>query len=482
VSVEIQRQVELHFGDVQNKTAYLAFLKQMETLCHDVKRELGADVVRTVYSRKDKQENGEALKAYAKIAKALTAKRIDDPAAPIFEVDDIIGLTVVVLYPDQIELVRARLLEHPGIYVDIMKDEPVVKNGYHAHHIVVRSGDAVHADRRCEVQIKTMMHDAWAAKMHDLNYKPHGYTDRRLATMMGVFGDALQSIEKQSVLLRTLIHERWNAEVRRRLGAQRALFSRLEWIRDAFSPEANAIYQTVRAAANLTTSTPPDWHDIAARVVAHRQSLRERAWLALFLADGSRRPVHAAAALQRVNEFLVIAGEQISRGEVDGQEIWPLPLALSACGDLDGAIAISDYILMHITQLPSEDRDLVHFNLANFLVEQAVFEPVDPDTSSLRSRVEGALAECKYIENEDPSAFHDLRGMLEVALSPDAAVVRDAIKLIERGLNEAKPEYKEIATIYFELHSRLAWRRLLELEAKTADAPPPPNLPKLPPS
>ena len=67
--------------------------------------------------------------------------------------------------------------------------------------------------------------------------------------------------------------------------------------------------------------------------------------------------------------------------------------------------------------------------------------------------------------------------MLEVALSSDVAVVRKALDQIQLGLTTAAPEDHEIAHIYFELHSRLAWRRLLELEAETAADPLPPALP-----
>jgi hypothetical protein len=309
---------------------------------------------------------------------------------------DIIGLTVVVYYPDQIEIVVREVRAHQGLFLGVEKDAPVTRNGYHAHHIVVQSNDPAHADLRCEVQVKTMMHDARAAKMHDLNYKPQGYTDKRLSAMMGVFGDALQSIEKQSELLRNLIHERWNAEVGRRRAARRTLFSQLPVIRSrkAFSDEANKIYRDIQ----------------------------------------------------------------------------------SACGSLEGAISTSNYILAHIA-LPAEDRAMVQFNLANFLVEEAAFDPMLPDTAARRARIEALMRDCAHIEVEDPSAFHDLRGMLELAPSADAAAVRRAVDQIRLGLDTAIAEDQDIALMYFELHSRLAWRRLLELEAETVAEPLPPALP-----
>ncbi|HEY2133533.1 MAG TPA: hypothetical protein VGH36_11230, partial [Acetobacteraceae bacterium] len=211
-------------------------------------------------------------------------------------------------------------------------------------------------------------------------------------------------------------------------------------------------------------------------VVHGRRSSREGAWLALCLAAVADRPNHFAMAVQRVNQVLGEANALLASSELDGQEIWCLPLALSACGSLDGAIASSEYILDHVT-LSAEDRTMVQFNLANFLVEEAVFDPLLPDAAGRRARIQRLMADCAHIEAEDPSAFHDLRGMLEVALSSDPAVVRRAIDQIRLGLEEAPAADQEIARIYFELHSRLAWRRLLELEGETAADPLPPALP-----
>jgi ppGpp synthetase/RelA/SpoT-type nucleotidyltranferase len=478
MSVSIQRDVERFFANTANVAAYHTLLNDMLAFCEGLKRRLGPTVVRTIYSRKDKQD-GEALKAFPKIAKALAAKRASDPSAPVSVVEDIIGLTVVTYYPDQIETLVQEVQAHEGLSVTVEKDKPVTQNGYHAHHIVVQSNDPVHADLRCEVQVKTMMHDSWAAKMHDLNYKPQGYTDKRLSTIMGVFGDALQSIEKQSELLRNLIHERWNAEVGRRRGARRALFSQLPVIRSrkAFSGEANRIYQVMHDTSRLNVTTEPKWRELAASIVGHgRKFAREGAWLALCLAAVADRPEHLAVVIQRVNRVLADANNLLKTGEVDGQEIWCLPLALSACGALDGAIEASDYILTHVT-LPAEDRTMVQFNLANFLVEEAIFDPLLPGAAERRARIEALMTDCAHIEAGDPSAFCDLRGMLEVALSSDVAVVRKALDQIQLGLTTAAPEDHEIAHIYFELHSRLAWRRLLELEAETAADPLPPALP-----
>ena len=217
MSVELQSEVETWFARAQGSQMLRDFLADVRTPCEAIEEALGPAVVRAVYSRGDKQENGEILKSFPKIAIALAKQRRSRPDASILTVEDIIGLTIVVYYPDEAALVLERLRAHAGLHVvNPSTDAPKITNGYYAHHVVMRSNDPRHYNAHCEVQIKTMMHDAWAAKMHDLVYKPQGHTDKRLSTMMNVFGEALQSIETQSELLRNLIHERWNAEVKRR--------------------------------------------------------------------------------------------------------------------------------------------------------------------------------------------------------------------------------------------------------------------------
>ncbi|HVY16117.1 MAG TPA: RelA/SpoT domain-containing protein [Rhodopila sp.] len=487
MSVAASQEVDAFFANDGNRAAYLRLLDRVERLCGDIKHDVGEEIVRAIYSRKDKQ-NGNAFKTPAKIAKALTERRRSDPRTAIASIEDIIGLTLVVYYPDQIDMVRDRIVHHVEhdrrLRVDRQKS--VIRNGYHGYHIVLQSNDPGDADLKCEVQIKTMMHDAWSAKMHDLNYKPHGHTDLRLSAMMSVFGDALESIERQSVLLRTLIHERWNAEVGRRRAVRHTLFEQLQSIRKGFSEEADGIYRALYAATLATPPAGPPWSSVTPRVVEHaRQSAREGAWLALCLADVSNDPEHAALAARRVARFL---GEMRTDGTIgeaaegltdtsDSRDVWLMALGLSACGNLNAAIEVSDYILLHLNRLPDEDLAMVRFNLANFLVEQAIFEPAGADGTALRQRVEDLLAACSHIEREDPSAFHDLRGMLEVAVATEAGSVREAIMLIERGLSEANEVDRDIARLYYELHIRLAWRRLLELEAEVATQPPPSRLP-----
>lgn len=57
----------------------------------------------------------------------------------------------------------------------------------------------------CEIQIKTLLHDAWGAKTHDLTYKPSGKIGAELLTSFELLGNNLANLDQQSDALRQSI-------------------------------------------------------------------------------------------------------------------------------------------------------------------------------------------------------------------------------------------------------------------------------------
>src|SRR5262249_42078249 len=129
--------------------------------------------------------------------------------------------------------------------------------GYWATHIVCSSRFG--AERlNCEIQVKTILHDAWSAKMHDLTYKPIGVLDPKLNQLMASVATTIESLEKQSVLIRDMIKANWNVEEKTRRAARHEVFTTLlaygeEFWRDA-GTELNELREEIEAAtAELAT-------------------------------------------------------------------------------------------------------------------------------------------------------------------------------------------------------------------------------------
>src|SRR5438132_267856 len=100
---------------------YLEFLKDIKNVAERMRRNLGKDFIRDVYSRITKQPS--EFKSAPKIAKALEIRRRENPSDPPYSIDDIIGLTIIVYYPDQVEAVAAWLRKNHGLKADLVKDK-----------------------------------------------------------------------------------------------------------------------------------------------------------------------------------------------------------------------------------------------------------------------------------------------------------------------------------------------------------------------
>lgn len=158
------------------KRPYAALLDRVAASCNAARNRLGPNVVSRVYGRGDKQ-GGDLFKSPSKIASKLARKRCGGVPCMPREITDIVGLTVVVQYPDQVRKLIAEVtadLDPHGIRAG--KIGKVEKPGYFATHADLVSSNAVHGGLACQLQVKTMLHDAWSAKMRDLTLLPSSRT------------------------------------------------------------------------------------------------------------------------------------------------------------------------------------------------------------------------------------------------------------------------------------------------------------------
>lgn len=184
----------------------------------------GLPVHRSIYSRSQRQ-GGEEFKEAWKIAQRVDAERARAGRSGFFikDVWDIVALTVVYNYDSECELAAAYAKANGGHIFEIIHHEQRTANGYYAHHLVANCKKAACFGRLCEIQLKTVLHDAWANKTHDLTYKPLDQLDPRIQQQMQLIGGILQGVEKQSEILRSLIEEQWEEDSERRSAARRAL-------------------------------------------------------------------------------------------------------------------------------------------------------------------------------------------------------------------------------------------------------------------
>lgn len=450
------------------KRWYRNMLREVKNACEDAKAGLGKNVVSTIYSREDKQ-NGEVLKSAASIAGKVERIRSRGEKCDIKDIYDIIGITIVVQYSDQIPDVIEHLekkLTARNIY--FINKKEMRTDGYFATHLNLKSEDLNFPGFCCEIQIKTMLHDALANKMHDLNYKPDGELDQRLDFLMKTLATSLEAIEMQSQIIRDLISESKFFEDEWREASHARMF------RDFPQFEYDGETQICREFLEKNKEFIEKWEshlDVYKEALFNASALADNniraGWILLtFIGVTSRNFDARRYAATRIQDWINYAINKYSEGnELDYAEVWLAPLALMALAHPDEAISCSKNIITKFSDMPPMDMMITKFNLANFLVQREYFQNPKKSESDIRKEeINSLINECEELEKLDRSAFEDLRGMLLVCFAECAEEVSEGIELINHGKNNATDKDKELAEIFHALHSRLAWRRLLHLE------------------
>jgi ppGpp synthetase/RelA/SpoT-type nucleotidyltranferase len=226
----------------RNRSKFQDTLRAVRQLLEDLRH---ADpALRSIYKIYGRGEatGGDELKSARKIRLKFNEYNIGCglTQASLFDTPDVIGLTVVVPYPSGISLVAAALdaavdagdLEaldfgrgDADTGIATRHGRALGSKGYLACHYNVRMPGAGDHRPVCEVQIKTLLHDAWGAKTHDLTYKPSGRIGEELLVSFDLLGANLANLDRQSDALRVSIVRAAEVRERKRRVVQIALLS-----------------------------------------------------------------------------------------------------------------------------------------------------------------------------------------------------------------------------------------------------------------
>ncbi len=132
----------------------------------------------------------------------------------LLEIHDAIGIRVVTRFVDDIARIAARIRALPGVSVVQEKDYVRVAkpNGYRSYHMIVTVA-SMYRDVLgrspglwfCEIQLRTIAMDTWAALEHELNYKQDDAGGRLIAAELKRVADELAACDLSMQTLRTLI-------------------------------------------------------------------------------------------------------------------------------------------------------------------------------------------------------------------------------------------------------------------------------------
>lgn len=239
VKIEVPAEPKVVQEFIQkNQTRYIEMYNRVKKA---IARDTAHLPIYSIYGR-DHRQAGSILKEPRKIRLKFNAyhtKKANHHGS-LWETPDIVGFTVVVAYPSEISLVCKVIddLIESGTYdasesvsapdvtgsesarkmIETKHGRALISNGYFACHYNIRER-GVNKDRSpiCEIQIKTILHDAWGAKTHDLTYKAAGQIDRSLIDSFELLGDSLAKLDQQSDLVRKSINKQLSTRLRKKM-------------------------------------------------------------------------------------------------------------------------------------------------------------------------------------------------------------------------------------------------------------------------
>jgi hypothetical protein len=187
----------------------------------------------TIWCKIKNIRDGEGLDSEGKQRVANTSFNVGD-------LWDIVGITIVCIFPSDIDNIKSFIAskikngdykeQKDRIHGDLKKF-----HGYQATHYVLGKPDT---NIWCEVQIKTMLSDAWSWKTHDVTYKQQGELDEAFRRQMHIIGQQLHALDEQSEIVRNVISQDWQDDKRHRYAA---CLMHANWLRENVKNNTNAI-------------------------------------------------------------------------------------------------------------------------------------------------------------------------------------------------------------------------------------------------
>ena len=452
----------------ENSNNYLSLLNEVKLFIKSLRNEQGGENIYRIYSRKDNKSETDEFKSIEKIVEKLIKWRsVYNPESQPKDLHDVIGITIVVYYISDIEpifrLIKSNCSKYNFKiipYLDGEEKKLYVDFGYYAQHLVISSLNLPYIGLKCEIQIKTLLHDAWHAKTHDLIYKPPGELGEDLVRLMHSFGESIQALEVQSEVIRTLITQHWTQEEELRHSARMHV---IDWLKTKsfsnqfISDEYKSILNEINSKKDhIRSCSIAD--NLLKYLIEKLEGLRnsedglDAAWLLMVCLASIRRDNHLNAMTR---EYLA---KFLKKQSDARQNCWHASFAYHMIGERRNAInEIKNFLQKYEGE---EDVTVIKFNLLYYLIEEASYTP--HHYYDLKSQCDKLIKELE-LENQSslPSAsVKDTLGYYYIIFGEAREEILKGIRMCQAAYNE-KLENHEPDERYSELHERIGWRRLL---------------------
>lgn len=453
----------------ENSSKYLTLLREVRTFLSELRSDVASDRIYRLYSRKDNRDESEEFKSIEKIAAKLANWRQKYGAdRQVRDIHDIIGVSVVVFYDSDISdvflLLKEKCEEYNLSLFTYLSGEETIRYkeyGYHAQHVVLTSLSPSLMGLKCEVQIKTLLHDAWQNKTHDLTYKPPGELGEEHVAIMESFGESIQAIEIQSEMIRTLVTQAWKDDDDLRHAARVAIIDWLEG-KEFDDPETIVTYNKILALIQsernkIKTCSIVD--DLVRSIVNQIRALRSReggleaAW-PLMVYVASIRPDNHLNHMAK--EYL---RDWLKKEENEALAALYKSFSYYTIGERGEAIKEIDDFL-RISNVNDRDHRKLKFNLLYYLIEEASYSA--HSAVELKKRCDRLISDLKLSESTDlpGPAVKDTLGYYGIVFGSTKEELEKGIRLCQAAY-VLKTGAQGQGERFMVLHEQIGWRRYL---------------------
>lgn len=444
--------------------------------------------IQSVFTRA-KAASNLPIKSDKKIAIKLYKWRNDPRDGKVYhpsDIHDIAAASVICYYPSDlqklIEYIQSETATKDFSFGPADYKNPNETGGYSAYHVIVE-GRGRYSELKCELQLKTVLTQAWGIKTHDLTYKPAGFIDRRLAIHMEKLSQTINLVDEQSELLKQLITEAWVLDVRRRKAARMAMIMEVKSDPCELTDSILAFYhahETELASFELNEELVNEFDEM---LETYRNEKGTGAnycrLMAVFALNRDYGDLNdrALGALDNWIDQVQHSCSDEDHMDLERKVLIQRSVTAMALGEYDEAIENGRAILESFEK--AADRGGMRkasANLAYFLSEACYHRHFDEATGggevdssgSLRCGEE-ALQIVQNLEADATSegefiAIIDTRGAVRICCGEDENAVRDGLEMCRTALSNAEDsDSYGLVKAFFDLHEKRAFRRILEL-------------------
>jgi ppGpp synthetase/RelA/SpoT-type nucleotidyltranferase len=460
-----------------NQAHYLRLVKLVKAYLHERIAPLlsSTEAVFFIYSRKDQPSQSGEIKDLNRLTAKIMKFKERNPETwrdkGAAEIHDIVACRVLVYYRSQIGRVVEEIKRSVEDYDFSVVDEVYRdKFGYHAHHLILRCNRLDLRNILCEVQVKTILHDAWSCKTHGFIYRPPNILSRHAKELMQSMGDSIEALEVQSENLRLMVNKEWMFEKKLRRAARTAELDKLAH-REFSDPDLTRRCKEFhgRITQATTTFSSCSIADIRLKAIVNeiecmrRQHGIEPAFQLMLLLASIREPNDLnRIALQYMEDW-------ISNKDKTGSEaaFWKSSI-LYMIGERDSAISVIRAYLRESQGKPDGNDTTVwylKFNLLNYLIDGAM----QTETSQFLAESEKLRRELN-LDLLDSS--HANFGAVQDTLGAFLIAFAQSEDEIEAGITKCRNAYvsteDKAGAAFQKLHEQMGWSKLLKSEFGSA--------------